>query len=727
MESWAEEQAEELEALRAIFGDDCEVQCQEHGAVSFTLQVTADLECVAGDGGDVLVRAEVTTDPPGEAEEDTPGQAGLLSSSSSQEQQQRQQQQRQQQPQLTALELAEQAIQGRGAPSKCAPLLERSKSGKHMSCPEARVKFLPPFTLQLSLPKNYPVDSAPEFHLASCWLSEELLAGLCKALDEFWEHEGKGAPVIFQWAELIRREAALLLDREGSVAVLTLRALIDEARVACHDARAVAEYNEPGETLMELLLYDQQRHLEVWRQQQQLCQICFCDQPGSQFVHLGRCPHAFCKGCITSMAELHVREGSVAELLCPEPSCRAEISPGALAEVLDEANYERWHRLKLQKVLASEMDDVVFCPRCDEFGRETPVLSQKGAAEGEPPLAQCTKCQYVFCGSCLGTYHGASEPCMHPAERQAQVAMRRLESPERKSAFEKRKLKRQAEKGFAFEVQVGEATLLVDAAGFVSEAREPDVSEGDQVIRVLAGTGENNSSKPLWAAGATLELLHKALESPPPLTIQLRMSRTGAEDRMRQRRLMEELLTLRTMARDTKKCPTCHVRVQRSAGCNHMQCTQCRTHFCYRCGKQMPADSPYSHFQAGGCTTFDTEEVQRMVVEERRGGNQGMDQELVRLRQEFGDQGELFAQFVGNNRHMPAGGRAAVARRRQAGDAQCPTCRQWNARLGLLNHVRCATCRSSYCANCRRRIQGVITDHFRGHCSCPQHERDGGN
>jgi hypothetical protein len=32
-------------------------------------------------------------------------------------------------------------------------------------------------------------------------------------------------------------------------------------------------------------------------------------------------------------------------------------------------------------------------------------------------------------------------------------------------------------------------------------------------------------------------------------------------------------------------------------------------------------------------------------------------------------------------------------------------------------------CRSSYCGNCRRRIHGVITHHFRGENSCPQHAR----
>lgn len=31
-------------------------------------------------------------------------------------------------------------------------------------------------------------------------------------------------------------------------------------------------------------------------------------------------------------------------------------------------------------------------------------------------------------------------------------------------------------------------------------------------------------------------------------------------------------------------CPGCKSIIEKSEGCNHMTCDQCRTHFCYRCG-----------------------------------------------------------------------------------------------------------------------------------------------
>ena len=43
-------------------------------------------------------------------------------------------------------------------------------------------------------------------------------------------------------------------------------------------------------------------------------------------------------------------------------------------------------------------------------------------------------------------------------------------------------------------------------------------------------------------------------------------------------------------------CPTCNARCQKTMGCNHMICFQCKTHFCYLCSAWLQADNPYVHF-----------------------------------------------------------------------------------------------------------------------------------
>ncbi|XP_041716594.1 probable E3 ubiquitin-protein ligase RNF217 [Coregonus clupeaformis] len=38
--------------------------------------------------------------------------------------------------------------------------------------------------------------------------------------------------------------------------------------------------------------------------------------------------------------------------------------------------------------------------------------------------------------------------------------------------------------------------------------------------------------------------------------------------------------------RNAQKCPRCKIHIQRTEGCDHMNCTQCNTNFCYRCGEK---------------------------------------------------------------------------------------------------------------------------------------------
>ncbi|KAF2688478.1 RWD-domain-containing protein [Lentithecium fluviatile CBS 122367] len=58
----------------------------------------------------------------------------------------------------------------------------------------------------------------------------------------------------------------------------------------------------------------------------------------------------------------------------------------------------------------------------------------------------------------------------------------------------------------------------------------------------------------------------------------------------------EDQASLNYIMRNTSPCPTCSVPCQKSYGCNHMTCFQCKTHFCYLCGAWLNPDNPYEHF-----------------------------------------------------------------------------------------------------------------------------------
>lgn len=46
----------------------------------------------------------------------------------------------------------------------------------------------------------------------------------------------------------------------------------------------------------------------------------------------------------------------------------------------------------------------------------------------------------------------------------------------------------------------------------------------------------------------------------------------------------------------TSPCPTCSTPCQKTHGCNHMNCFQCHTHFCYLCSSWLNPGNPYQHF-----------------------------------------------------------------------------------------------------------------------------------
>ncbi|KAK5056654.1 hypothetical protein LTR84_012186 [Exophiala bonariae] len=58
----------------------------------------------------------------------------------------------------------------------------------------------------------------------------------------------------------------------------------------------------------------------------------------------------------------------------------------------------------------------------------------------------------------------------------------------------------------------------------------------------------------------------------------------------------EEAASASYIQKYSTPCPTCNVRAQKTLGCNHMICGNCKTHFCYLCSSYLLADNPYRHF-----------------------------------------------------------------------------------------------------------------------------------
>ncbi|KAJ3750098.1 RWD-domain-containing protein [Lentinula detonsa] len=66
----------------------------------------------------------------------------------------------------------------------------------------------------------------------------------------------------------------------------------------------------------------------------------------------------------------------------------------------------------------------------------------------------------------------------------------------------------------------------------------------------------------------------------------------------------EEQAFKQWLADSSTPCPGCNVHIEKSLGCNHMTCSKCKQHFCYRCGSKLSATSPYQHFSTPGSECF---------------------------------------------------------------------------------------------------------------------------
>ena len=94
---------------------------------------------------------------------------------------------------------------------------------------------------------------------------------------------------------------------------------------------------------------------------------------------------------------LHIREGSVKELKCPEPKCQEMLQDSEIRKLVPKNVHLRFSELML-KMAIGEMEDVVFCPRKN---CSTPLILPKGMR-----YPTCVRCCFTFCPKCWNAPHG---------------------------------------------------------------------------------------------------------------------------------------------------------------------------------------------------------------------------------------------------------------------------------------------------------------------------------
>lgn len=120
---------------------------------------------------------------------------------------------------------------------------------------------------------------------------------------------------------------------------------------------------------------------------------------------------------------IHVKEGSVTRLACPNTKCRMLLPPHVLRRLLaaDEGLYARWESLTLRTTLDT-MSDVAYCPRCN------------AACVASGDDAQCAVCFFSFCALC-GERRHIGRDCI-PAEDKVEQLLLEVEQRRQESVWQ---------------------------------------------------------------------------------------------------------------------------------------------------------------------------------------------------------------------------------------------------------------------------------------------------
>ncbi|KAL8741737.1 MAG: hypothetical protein Q9190_005694 [Brigantiaea leucoxantha] len=304
------------------------------------------------------------------------------------------------------------------------------------------LSYLPHLHLSISLPKGYPTERPPLFHLEiePPWLPEEKLRALEEKGTSMWENFGRDQ-VVFAYIDYLREAAERAFGLERGK---------ENTWEASSDLK------------LALLDFDIKAKRAKFEQEIYDCEICLDPKKGAICHKMSLCGHVFCVACLQDFYTSCITEGDVDSVKCLAPKCGQEnrppskrrkrdrtLDPSELLQIpLEQEKVQRYITLKRKRALESDRD-TIYCPRqwCQgaarskktealdrnlnlnldsDSGSESESESESGCSPSKAPeptdpdskisppadrLAICTSCAFAFCRVCKAGWHGEFYNC----------------------------------------------------------------------------------------------------------------------------------------------------------------------------------------------------------------------------------------------------------------------------------------------------------------------------
>ncbi|CAN6240719.1 unnamed protein product [Urochloa humidicola] len=425
------------------------------------------------------------------------------------------------------------------------------------------VQHMPPISLTCLMPKSYPIHHPPYFTLSVQWLDSVKISSLCHMLDSIWAQQ-PGQEIVYEWVQWLQSYA---LSHVGFGDGIIIRQ--SDMMISPVDVRAVGKTVSVESVVQCLISYNEEQCHESFLNGLHDCMICFSEHPGLDFIKLP-CLHYYCRRCMEIYSKMHVKEGTVMKLSCPDDKCQGVIPPNLLKMLLGDVDFERWERLILERTLDS-MVDVSYCPRC-----ETACLE-----DGEK-YAQCSKCFFSFCTLCRERRH-IGDRCMTPEEKLLSLQDR---------------VKVHALSGG----KVNKGIDLFNELVSIKEALRDAVRCPHCHIAISRVSGCNHMCCRNCGKGFCYDC------AKPLVNHRIDQCRLDQEQKaVRHADVVKQIQREVKLQRSINyPCPSCHQQNPKVGNNNHIFCWACQVHYCALCRKVVRKSS--EHYGPRGCKqhTVDT-------------------------------------------------------------------------------------------------------------------------